>query len=53
VDIVVWSEQTQSLRMIQDMRFKDAYPSETEWHQAILDVLKDKAMKVWIVFHAG
>ncbi len=53
VDIVVWNEATQTLRMIQDICFKDAYPNETEWHKAVLEVLKDATMKVWIVFHAG
>jgi len=37
--------------MIQDIRFKDAYPSETEWHMAILEVLKDKDLSIWFVFH--
>jgi hypothetical protein len=51
VDIVVWNERTQSLRMIQDICFKDAYPNETEWHTAVLEVLKDKTVKVWFCFH--
>ncbi len=51
VDIVVWNKSSQSFRMIQDIRFKDAYPSETEWHMAILEVLKDKDTAVWFVFH--
>jgi hypothetical protein len=51
VDIVVWSSQSQSYRMVQDIRFRDAYPDEAAWRQAILEVVKDPAMKVWIVFH--
>ena len=51
VDIVVWSSQSQSHRMVQDIRFRDAYPDEAAWRQAILEVVKDPAMKVWIVFH--
>ena len=51
VDIVVWSKTSQSYRMVQDIRFKDAYPSETAWREAILEVLKDRTMDVWFVFH--
>jgi hypothetical protein len=51
VDIVVWSSQSQSFKLVQDIRFKDAYPDEASWRQAILEVVKDKEMKVWIVFH--
>jgi hypothetical protein len=51
VDIVVWNKSSQSFRMIQDIRFKDAYATETEWHTAVLEVLKDKEVSVWFVFH--
>ena len=53
IDIVVWSSQSQSFKLVQDICFKDAYPDEKAWHQAVLDVLKDTELKVWIVTHAG
>jgi hypothetical protein len=53
VDIVVWNPPSRSFRMVQDLRFKDAYPNETEWHKAVLEVLKDPEIRVWIVMHSG
>jgi hypothetical protein len=53
VDIVVWNPPSRSFRMVQDLRFKDAYPNETEWHKAVLEVLKDPELRVWIVMHSG
>ena len=51
VDIVVWSKRSQSFKLVQDIRFKDAYPDETAWRQAILEVVKDPEEAVWIVTH--
>jgi hypothetical protein len=51
VDIVVWDKASQSFRMVQDVCFKDAYANETEWHTAVLDILKDKTISSWFVFH--
>jgi len=50
VDLVVQYEG--ELRLIQDIVFKDAYSSASEWHQAVYAFLamnKDKS--VWIVTH--
>ena len=51
VDIVVWSQRSQSFKLIQDIRFKDAYPDEAAWRAAVLEVVKDPAETVWVVFH--
>lgn len=51
VDIVVWNEASASHRMVQDLCFKDAYPSDAEWHRAILEIVKDPKREVWIVTH--
>ena len=51
VDIVVWNEPSQSMKLVQDLCFKDAYADDKAWRQAILEVLKDESKKVWFVFH--
>jgi len=51
VDIVVWNKPSQSFRMVQDLCFKDTYANETEWHMAVLEILKDKTISSWFVFH--
>jgi hypothetical protein len=51
IDIVVWSKRSQSFKLVQDICFKDAYPDETAWRQAILEVVKDPEEAVWVVFH--
>ena len=51
VDFVVWNPASQSFRMVQDLCFKDAYPEETEWHKAVLEIVKDPKREVWIVTH--
>jgi hypothetical protein len=52
VDIVVWNPASASYRMVQDLCFKDAYPGDAEWHKAILTIVKDPQLEVWIVTHA-
>lgn len=49
VEIVVWWEESQSYRLIQDVCFKDAYPTPEEWYQAVLAIVKDPQQEVWIV----
>jgi hypothetical protein len=51
VDIVVWNPASASYRMVQDLCFKDAYPGDAEWHRAILTIVKDPQLEVWIVTH--
>ena len=51
IDVVIWSEASQSFKLVQDVCFRDAYETETEWHKAVLEILKDKEKKVWFVFH--
>lgn len=50
-DLVIWNKPSQSFRMIQDVCFKDAYPTHEEWRDAILAMLKDPAVEVWVVLH--
>ena len=51
VDIVVETET--GLHLIQDLVFKDAFPSATAWHQAVYSYLKrNPTQTVWIVTHA-
>ena len=60
--VLLWAKQTNDcfdfvvedkgeIRMIQDVCFKDAYPSVGEWYVAIQQVLQDPVRKVWIVRH--
>jgi hypothetical protein len=51
VDLLVWNSSSQSFRLIQDIRFKDAYPDVEAWHAAVLEVLRSPTMQVWVVFH--
>ena len=51
VDILVWCEESQSFRMVQDLCFKDAYPDVAAWHAAVRDIVADPKQKVWICFH--
>lgn len=51
VDIVVWCEESQSVKLVQDICFKDAYPDDVAWRNAIRDLVGDPKRKVWIVFH--
>lgn len=51
LDIVVWNEPSQSMKLIQDVCFKDAYPDDRAWRQAILEIVKDETKKVWFVWH--
>lgn len=50
VDIVVWDENTQSYRLVQDIIFKDAYPDAESWHDAV-DRLVKSAEEVYVVNH--
>ena len=48
VDLVVrWKGE---LELVQNVCFKDAYPSDTAWCLAIQDVL-DQCTEVWVVHH--
>lgn len=51
VDIVVWNKPSQSYRMAQDLCFKDAYPDVPSWHRAILALIQDPELEVWVVTH--
>ena len=51
VDIVVWDEQSASMKLVQDICFKDAYVDDVAWRNAVLEIVKDPTRKVWIVFH--
>ena len=51
VDIVVWCEDSQSHRLIQDIVFKDAYEDAKQWHQEVFEYLKSPGLRVWIVTH--
>lgn len=53
VDILVWNEPSQSVRLVQDICFKDAYSDVASWHAAVRDIVADPARRVWIVFHEG
>jgi hypothetical protein len=51
VDIVV--EDMAGVRLIQDVVFKDAFPTAAAWHQAVYAYLAmNPAQRVWIVTHA-
>lgn len=47
-EIVVWEEQSQSYRLVQDICFKDAYPTVVEWYTAIKRILENPYNEVWI-----
>ena len=51
LDIVIWNKPSQSYRMAQDLYFKDAYPNTVAWHQAILEMIQDPTLEVWVVTH--
>jgi hypothetical protein len=51
VDILVWDERTMTAKLVQDICFKDAYPDDVAWRNAVRDLVGDKDRKVWIVFH--
>lgn len=38
------------LRFVQDLCFKDAYPTDREWRLAVKQVL-DHSAECWVVFH--
>lgn len=52
VDLVVFDEETQQLRMVQDICFQDAYPDAEDWRKAVLDLLR-RSKQVWVVDHAS
>jgi len=52
VDLVVWSEDSQSHRMIQDIVFKDAFEDAQQWHQEVFEYLKSPGLRVWVVTHS-
>lgn len=49
LDFVVWDEEQKKHRLVQDVCFKDAYPTTVEWYKAIQQILQTK--KVWVVRH--
>ena len=49
VDIVIKRED--KFHMIQDVCFKDAYPTAVEWWLAVKAILEDYKEDVWFVFH--
>lgn len=50
IDLIVWHENTQEWRFVQDICFKDAYPTEQEWHEAIYQLIKGRE-DMYIVLH--
>lgn len=48
VDLVV--RHNGELKFVQDLKFKDTYPSDTAWHLAIKELL-DASEEVYVVFH--
>lgn len=52
LDLVVWEHTTQSYRMIQEVCFKDAYPTSGDWHQAVLSLIQSSE-RLWVVYHRG
>ena len=50
VDILIWSPQSQSAKLVQDVCFKDAYPDETAWRKAVFALLQETE-RAWIVLH--
>ncbi len=51
VDILVWCEESQSAKLVQDICFKDAYETHEAWRDAVLALVKCPKHQVWIVFH--
>lgn len=49
IEFVLWCDESQSYRMIQDVCFKDAYPTVEEWYRAIAAILNDPLREVWVV----
>jgi hypothetical protein len=52
LDLVVWEDTTQSYRMIQEVCFKDAYPTSVDWHQAVQSLIRSSE-RLWVVYHRG
>ena len=50
VDIVVWCDNTQTYKLVQDVCFIDAYPNAETWHRAVFDLVK-ASPEVWVVTH--
>lgn len=51
VDILIWDDATQAVRLIQDICFKDAYETHEAWRDAVLALVRDPARRIWICFH--
>lgn len=51
LDLVVWDTDLQTYRLLQEVCFKDAYPTTTEWYCALQQILQDPTKKVWFVRH--
>ena len=50
VDIVVWCDNIQAYKMVQDVCFIDSYPNAETWHRAVSDLVK-ASPEVWVVTH--
>lgn len=48
VDLIV--RHKGDLKFVQDLKFKDAYTNQREWHMAIKQLL-DESDEVYVVFH--
>lgn len=51
VDIVVWCEDTNSYRLVQDICFRDAYSSADEWHKAVHQLFVSST-NAYVITHA-
>jgi hypothetical protein len=49
MDFVVWNEPSKSYRLVQDVCFKDAYPSDDLWYKTIQETIADPSRKVFVV----
>lgn len=50
VELVVFDEDSQSHKLVQDVCFKDAYPNDVVWRTAIRDLI-ESSQRVWVVEH--
>jgi len=52
MDFVVWNEESKSYRLVQDVCFRDSYPSDSDWHKAVQAMIADPSRKCLIVTYA-
>lgn len=50
VDLVVWWEASQTYRLVQDICFRDAFPTAEGWRKAVYDLIT-ASPEVWVVTH--